>query len=144
VLAIGGALGAISTFLPFVKDEFDSLNGWKTQDALGELDKFAGGVTLWMIASIVAIILGVVVLANQNSGKASNRQMLGTIGIIGAIVMLMGLGSTYNSLDTALRESGIALEQGAGVGLGGLGGLLALIGAIMMLASPKYTQGKGG
>jgi hypothetical protein len=146
-LVVFSAIGVISPFLPYITDYYDyylgkiSFSGWDSRDVFSAYDEFSGSPVLILLGSLVTLVFGIVVIANQNQSKATNKVAVGVTTLIAGLVTLGAGGMAYNSWDEILIIDGSSANQGIGLWLGVVCGLAATIIGIVALAVPKVTQG---
>ena len=144
-LLVMAIAGFVSTFLPYLTvHDYDygdyNIKGWDVAKLLKEYQEFSAGPILILIGSILAAIGALVVIVNMNSGKNSNRVILGIGTIIAGLVVLGSGGATYAALDNILQLEGASGTEAVGLWLGCLAGLTITIRGIVILVSPKATQ----
>jgi hypothetical protein len=140
-LLVFSIVGAISTWLPYLTDDYgDSLKGWDSRDPLEYWGEFSAGPVFIIVGTVVSAIIALVIITNQNQAKNSNRVACGVFTLLSGLAVLGAGGATYIALDTALQNEGITANQGIGLWLGSLSGLAITIIGILILALPKATQ----
>jgi len=135
------AIGAITPFLPYISDDYDSLSGWDSREWFSQYDEFSGSPILVLLGSLAALVLAIVIIANQNKSTPTNKTGVGVGILISGIVAMVSAGMAYSSWDSILVEEGLFAEQGVGLWLGALCGLAVTILGIVTLTVPKVTQG---
>jgi hypothetical protein len=140
-LVVFSALGVLSPFLPYISVFDESINGWDSREVFSDYDEFSASPVLILLGSIVTLVLGIVVINNQNQGKATSKAGVGVTTLIAGLVTLGSAGMAYNSWDEILYYEDVLANQGIGLWLGVVCGLAATIIGIVALAVPKVTQG---
>ena len=140
-LLVFSAIGVLSPFLPFVSDDFDSVNGWDSREIFDAYDEFSASPILILLGCLAALIFSIVIIANQNQGKPTNKSAAGVTVLIAGVVALGSGGMAYSSWDSILQYEGYVASQGIGLWLSVVCGLAIMIMGIVALASPKFTQG---
>jgi hypothetical protein len=135
------AIGAITPFLPYVSDGYDSYSGWDSREWFSEFEEFSASPLLVFLGSLAALVLAIVIIANQNKSTPTNKTGVGVGILISGIVAMGSAGLAYSSWDSILVDLGLVAEQGVGLWLGALCGLAVTILGIVTLAVPKVTQG---
>lgn len=136
-LLIAGALGVLSTFLPWLSGNGESVNGWKLREVMVEAELFSAGATLVIIGSIATLIMASVLLAANNKGNAANRIGIGIGLLVVGLMMAGGVGATFNDLSEYFSEDAVSEILAAGWYLGAfIGFATAAAGIVAMLAKP--------
>ena len=142
-LLVFAIVGAISTWLPYLTDDYgDSLKGWDSRDPLEYWGEFSAGPIFIIVGTVISAIIALVIITNQNQAKNSNQAACGVFALLSGLAVLGAGGATYTALDTVLKYEEISANQGIGLWLGCLSGLAITILGILILALPKATQVK--
>jgi len=140
-LLIFAAIGSISPFLPYVSDVVDSINGWDSRDIFSAYEGFSAGPLLVLFGSLVALVVSIVIISNQNAGKRTGKVGTGVLTLVFGLVSLGGAGTAYQAWDSILVYEGEAANQGVGLWLGALSGLAVTVLGIIVLSVSKVTEG---
>jgi len=132
-----GAIGVISTFLPYAKDEFDSVNGWDSYDVLSAYDQWCG-VYLILLFSVALLAAGLVHFSSFGSKQKTKAQGWSTI-VVG-VFTFGAANATFRGWDAAAKEEGILVDIGIGLYLGYLVGIGAIVIGILCLAKPNFHR----
>ncbi len=116
------------------------IKGWDSRDPLEYWREFSAGPIFIIVATVISAIIALVIITNQNQAKNLNQASCGVFTLLSGLAILGAGGATFNALDTALQNEGIAANQGVGLWLGCLSGLAITILGIVILAAPKATQ----
>ena len=150
-LLVFAALGAISPFLTYVSfdeyafyDEyFDGLtvSGWDSQEVFDAYGETSSGPTLVLVGSLVVLGLAIAVIVNQNNGKRVNKTGFGVGTLVSGLVVAGSAGISFSAWDSILNQELLVASQGAGLFIGAVSGIAAVVIGIVMLTVPKVTQG---
>lgn len=132
-----GAIGVISAFLPYAKDDFDSINGWDSYDVLSSYDQWSG-VYMILLFSVSLMIAGLVHFSSFGLKQKAKTQ--GWASIVVGLFTFGAAHATYQSWDTAAIEEGVYIEIGFGLYLGYLVGIGAIVIGILCLAKPDFHR----
>ena len=142
VLLVFAILGVINPFLPYISYYGEAVNGWDSVDAFKYYGEFSNGPLISLIGSAIALVVALVIIIAQNGGKKSNKAALGVITLVVGLVVLGSAGASFNAWDAILEYEGEAADQGIGLFFAAASGLAQLILGIVILASPRVTQGR--
>ena len=107
-MMIAGALGIISTFLPWLSFpyeyifEYTSLNAWDLRTLLMEDELFSAGPILVVVGSSAALVMAFAILSANNQGRSANPIGLGIGFILSGLLIAGGVGATYDAVDAVL------------------------------------------
>lgn len=135
------AVGAITPFLPYISDDYNSINGWDSRKAFSDYGEFSASPLLVFVGALAALVLAIVIINNQNKSMPTNKTGVGVGILISGIITVGSAGIAYSSWDSILVYEGLVAEQGVGLWLGAVCGLAVTILGIVTLAVPKVTQG---
>jgi len=133
-----GAVGLISTFLPYAKDDYDSINGWDSADVLSSYDQYSSGTIMILLFSIVNLIVGL--MHFSSAGQRQNAKSQGISTIVVGVIALGVAHATYMGWDAAAIEEGVFVEIGIGLYLAYLLGLAMIVVGILCLTVPNFHR----
>lgn len=133
-----GAIGALSTFLPYMKDEFDSVNGWDSSSVLSDYDQYSSGTLLILLFSLAVLIAGLMHFSGSGSRQKAKSQ--GWSSIVVGVFCFGAAHATYLGWDAAAKEEGVYVEIGMGLYLGYLVGIGILVIGILCLTKPNFHR----
>ena len=136
-VAVGG-VGAISTFLPYMKDEFDSVSGWDSSSILSDYEQFSSGTIMILLFSISVLIAGLMHFSGSGSRQKAKSQ--GWSSIVVGFLCIGAAQATYSGWDAAAKEEGVYVETGLGLYLGYLVGIGIMAIGILCLAVPNFHR----
>lgn len=133
-----GAIGVLSTFLPYMKDEFDSVSGWDSSGILSDYDQYSSGTIMIMLFSLAVLIAGL--MHFSGSGARQKAKSQGVSSIVVGFFCLGAAHATYLGWDAAAKEEGVYVETGLGLYLGYLVGLGIMVIGVLCLAVPNFHR----
>lgn len=133
-----GTVGVLSTFLPYMKDEFDSVSGWDSTNILSEYDQYSSGTLMILLFSAAVLIAGLMHFSGGGSRQKAKSQ--GVSSIVVGFFCLGAAHATYLGWDAAAKEEGVYVEIGMGLYLGYLVGLGIMVIGILCLAVPNFHR----
>ena len=138
-LLILGALGVLSTFIPWLSGNGESANGWNLQESLEELGLFAQGAVLLVVGSAGTLVMAILLLANKN--KAMNRFGVGIGLLISGLICAVETGNTYNDLTEYFGDS-VNDVLAAGLLLGSVIAVAGMISGILAMVIKPLTNSR--
>ena len=135
-----GAIGVLSTFLPWLAGNGEAANGWKLRDWMVEAELFSAGAILVAVGSAATLLVAIILLANKSN--AVNRFGLGIGLLVAGFVSVGGAGGTYNELTKFFSEDSVNEILGAGWILGTLVGFAGIIAGVLAMAIKPLTGSK--
>ena len=135
-MLILGALGVLSTFIPWLSGNGESANGWDLRESMVELGLFAQGAVLLAVGSAGTLVVAILLLANKN--KAMNRFGVGIGLLISGLICAVGTGNTYNDLTEYFGDS-VNDVLAAGLLLGSVVAVAGMIAGILAMALKPLT-----
>ena len=136
-LLVAGAVGVISTFLPWLSGNGESANGWKVREAMVESELFSAGAILIVLGSVATLIMASVILSSNTKGKGANRVGLGIGLLVVGLMMAGGAGATYNDLSDYFSQEAVSEILAVGWYLGVLVGFgIAIAGIVAIVVKP--------
>jgi len=135
-----GALGILSTFLPWLAGNGEAANGWKLRDWMVEAELFSAGAILVAVGSVATLIVALVLLASKSSSV--NRFGLGIGLLAGGLISVGGAGGTYNELTKFFSEDSVNEILGAGWILGTLVGFAGIIAGVLAMVIKPLTNSR--
>lgn len=133
-----GAIGALSTFLPYMKDEFDSVSGWDSSSILSDYGQYSSGTIMILLFSAAVLIAGL--MHFSGSGARQKAKSQGVSSIVVGFFCLGAAHATYLGWDAAAKEEGVYVEIGMGLYLGYLVGVGIMVIGILCLAVPNFHR----
>ena len=130
-MLILGAIGVLSTFIPWLSGNGESASGWDLRESMEELGLFAQGAVLLAVGSAGTLVVAIILLANKN--RAMNRFGVGIGLLISGLICAVGTGNTYDDLTEYFGDSvndllAAGLLFGSVVAVAGMiAGILAMI-----------------
>ena len=136
-LAVGG-VGVISTFLPYMTDDYGSVSGWDSSGILSDYEQFSSGTIMIMLFSISVLIAGLMHFSGSGSRQKAKSQ--GWSSIVVGFFCIGAAQATYSGWDAAAKEEGVYVETGLGLYLGYLVGIGIMAIGILCLAVPNFHR----
>jgi hypothetical protein len=136
-VAVGG-VGAISTFLPYMKDDYGSVSGWDSSSVLSDYEQFSSGTIMILLVSIAVLIAGLMHFSGSGSHQKAKTQ--GWSSIVVGFFCIGAAQATYSGWDSAAKEEGVYVETGLGLYLGYLVGIGIMAIGILCLAVPNFHR----
>jgi hypothetical protein len=136
-VAVGG-VGAISTFLPYMKDDYGSVSGWDSSSILSDYEQFSSGTIMIMLFSIAVLIAGLMHFSGSGSHQKAKTQ--GWSSIVVGFFCFGAAQATYSGWDAAAKEEGVYVETGLGLYLGYLVGIGIMVIGILCLVLPNFHR----
>lgn len=133
-----GTVGVLSTSLPYMKDEIDSVSGWDSSNILSEYDQYSSGTLMILLFSAAVLIAGLMHFFGGGSRQKAKSQ--GVSSIVVGLFCLGAAHATYLGWDAAAKEEGVYVEIGMGLYLGYLVGLGIMVIGILCLAVPNFHR----
>ena len=133
-----GAIGVLSAFLPYAKDDYESFNGWESVEVLSAYDEWAGGVYTIVLFSVALMAAGLIHFTSF--GLKQKTKSFGWGSIVVGLFTLGAANATYQGLDTAAIYEGVYIDVGLGLYLGYLVGIGAIVIGILCLSKPDFHR----
>lgn len=133
-----GAIGAISTFLPYMTDDYDSVNGWDSASILSDYGQFSSGTIMILLFSVAILIAGLMHFSGSGSRQKAKTQ--GWSSIVVGVFCIGAAQATYSGWDAAAKEEGVYVQAGLGLYLGYLVGLAIIVIGILCLVVPNFHR----
>ena len=133
-----GAIGVLSAFLPYAKDDYESFNGWESVEYLSGYDEWSGGVYTIVLFSVALMAAGLIHFTSSGLKQKAKATGWSSIGV--GLFTLGAANATYGGLDAAAIYEDIYIEVGLGLYLGYLVGIGAIVIGILCLSKPDFHR----
>jgi len=135
-----GALGCVSTILPYVNDGVDSVNGWDSARMLGELGEFSMGTLLILLLSVSILVAGASHFSDLGKRQTPKSQGVGSI-ILG-VVLFWNANQTYWAWDSVSKDGGFSAYADIGLIIPhAISVALVIIGILCLSVRNFHTRG---
>jgi len=152
-MMIAGALGIISTFLPWLSIPwqyfFDytsvNANAWDVRTWLTEKELFSAGPILVVVGSIAVLVMAFAILSANNQGRSANPIGLGVGFILSGLFIAGGVGATYDAVDAAIGydfPSWGSELLGAGFAISAILSVAVIVAGILTLTIKSLTNSR--
>lgn len=150
-MMIAGALGIISTFLPWLatSDEsyfdYESINAWGVRDGLMKEEQFSAGPILVVVGIIAVLVMAFAILSANNQGRSANPIGLGVGFILSGLFIAGGVGATYDAVDAAIGydfPSWGSELLGAGFAISAILSVAVIVAGILTLTIKSLTNSR--
>ena len=132
-----GAIGVLSAFLPYAKDDYESFNGWDSYDILSDYDQWSG-VYMIVLFSVALMAAGLIHFTSSGLKQKAKYSGWGSIGV--GLFTLGAAHKTYEGLDAFAIYEEFYIEVGLGLYLGYLVGIGAIVIGILCLSKPDFHR----
>ena len=133
-----GAIGVLSAFLPYAKDDYTSFNGWESVEVLSGYDEWSGGVYTIVLFSVALMAAGLIHFTSSGLKQKAKYSGWGSIGV--GLFTLGAAHKTYEGLDAFAIYEEFYIEVGLGLYLGYLVGIGAIVIGILCLSKPDFHR----